>query len=350
MSKDASKRYDFLDFLRFIAAGTVVLQHTYQRVDKSFGYFTSNYVNIGVFGVTVFFLVSGFIIPASIEKYNSLPKFWISRLFRLYPFYLAIMLSSLVLISFNLIDMEFPSFKALMANLVMMAKFMGQPPFYGSFWTLSVEMIFYGIVSIIFLMGFIKRSSAIAYSAMGVTFLLGVIGTTYFGLFDKGWGTCLNLSTMFVGTVLYRLHKNEISAREFYSVFACLIFITLNITYWNLVYRTHPLLKFVPYTSATLGAFAVFLICYYLKELKYPRALVYLGVISYSIYLNQDIIYRIIPQTNYPLLTMVIWLTALLILSMFTYNFIEKPFIKLGRRTKKEELKGTDKPLLEKAA
>jgi peptidoglycan/LPS O-acetylase OafA/YrhL len=260
------------------------------------------------------------------------------------------MLSSLVLISFNLIDMEFPSFKALMANLVMMAKFMGQPPFYGSFWTLSVEMIFYGIVSIIFLMGFIKRSSAIAYSAMGVTFLLGVIGTTYFGLFDKGWGTCLNLSTMFVGTVLYRLHKNEISAREFYSVFACLIFITLNITYWNLVYRTHPLLKFVPYTSATLGAFAVFLICYYLKELKYPRALVYLGVISYSIYLNQDIIYRIIPQTNYPLLTMVIWLTALLILSMFTYNFIEKPFIKLGRRTKKEELKGTDKPLLEKAA
>jgi peptidoglycan/LPS O-acetylase OafA/YrhL len=336
MTKDASKRYDFLDFLRFAAAFAVVSQHVFQRTFKSFGYFTSNYFNMGVFGVTIFFLVSGFIIPASIEKSGSLAKFWRSRLFRLFPFYLAVIFASLLLIQFGLIDEKFPTWPALIANIVMFAKFLGQPLFYGSFWTLSIEMIFYTIVSVIFVAGLIKRSSLIAYAAMAVTFLLGVVGTTYFGLFDKGWGTCLNLSTMFVGTVLYRLHKNEISPKEFYGVFACLIFVTLNITFWNLTYRTQPMLKFVPYTAATLGAFALFLICYYFRNLKYPSAMVYLGVISYSIYLNQDIIYRIIPKTEYPVLTAAIWLAGIFVLSVITYTYIEKPFIKLGRGSKQE--------------
>ncbi|MBX6766364.1 MAG: acyltransferase, partial [Actinomadura rubrobrunea] len=39
----------------------------------------------GHYGVLVFFLVSGYIVPASLERHGSVRAFWISRFFRLYP-------------------------------------------------------------------------------------------------------------------------------------------------------------------------------------------------------------------------------------------------------------------------
>ena len=36
----------------------------------------------------VFFLVSGYIIPASLERKGSVRGFWVSRAFRLYPLYI----------------------------------------------------------------------------------------------------------------------------------------------------------------------------------------------------------------------------------------------------------------------
>jgi peptidoglycan/LPS O-acetylase OafA/YrhL len=37
------------------------------------------------YGVFVFFLVSGYIVPASLERKGSVHSFWVSRVFRLYP-------------------------------------------------------------------------------------------------------------------------------------------------------------------------------------------------------------------------------------------------------------------------
>jgi peptidoglycan/LPS O-acetylase OafA/YrhL len=37
------------------------------------------------YGVFVFFLVSGYIVPASLERKGSVHGFWVSRVFRLYP-------------------------------------------------------------------------------------------------------------------------------------------------------------------------------------------------------------------------------------------------------------------------
>jgi len=42
----------------------------------------------GSYGVFVFFLISGYIVPASLERKGSVPTFWVSRMFRLYPLYL----------------------------------------------------------------------------------------------------------------------------------------------------------------------------------------------------------------------------------------------------------------------
>lgn len=47
----------------------------------------SPYLNYGSFGVAVFFLISGFVIPFSLKKLSS-PAFLIARAFRIYPVYI----------------------------------------------------------------------------------------------------------------------------------------------------------------------------------------------------------------------------------------------------------------------
>src|ERR1700734_4273227 len=77
-------RLAWLDVMRGLAALAVVFNH--------FGYFLPpavknpvyQWINPGDYGVFVFFLISGYIVPASLERKGSVRTFWVSRLFRLY--------------------------------------------------------------------------------------------------------------------------------------------------------------------------------------------------------------------------------------------------------------------------
>src|ERR1700722_7683927 len=83
-----ASRLSWLDVLRGVAALAVVFNH--------FGYFLPpvvknsvyQWINPGDYGVFVFFLIRGYIVPASLERKGSVRTFWVSRLFRLYPLYL----------------------------------------------------------------------------------------------------------------------------------------------------------------------------------------------------------------------------------------------------------------------
>ena len=82
------RRLAWLDAMRGFAALCVVFDHmgdvVLQRVHD--GVYTV--VDTGQYGVFVFFLVSGYIIPASLERKGSVRGFWVSRGFRLYPLYI----------------------------------------------------------------------------------------------------------------------------------------------------------------------------------------------------------------------------------------------------------------------
>src|SRR5437868_796900 len=77
----------FLDALRGIAVGLVVVQHIGQLTSPRFRDLSTDWAQLGQMGVMVFFLCSGFIIPATLERNDSLATFWVSRFFRLYPLY-----------------------------------------------------------------------------------------------------------------------------------------------------------------------------------------------------------------------------------------------------------------------
>lgn len=77
-------RYLELDALRGIAALAVVLFHfTMYRPEAGYGFV------LGVTGVDLFFIISGFVILLSLEKTRDWKEFLLDRFSRLYPAYWA---------------------------------------------------------------------------------------------------------------------------------------------------------------------------------------------------------------------------------------------------------------------
>ena len=57
----------FLDLIRGIAALAVFFQHAGEGLWPEFAIFSHDWFNVGKFGVVIFFLTSGFVIPLSLE-------------------------------------------------------------------------------------------------------------------------------------------------------------------------------------------------------------------------------------------------------------------------------------------
>ncbi|MFC7107853.1 acyltransferase family protein [Nonomuraea rubra] len=86
-SAPSAARLAWLDALRGIGALAVVAEHLLPWFLPALRPY---WFSLGVYGILVFFLVSGYIIPTSLERHGDVRAFWISRFFRLYPLYLAV--------------------------------------------------------------------------------------------------------------------------------------------------------------------------------------------------------------------------------------------------------------------
>lgn len=70
-----ASRYAYIDMIRGIAALAVVLAHCLERGYPGFRTFQGNVLDFGRFGVIAFFVVSGFVIPVSLQRAGSLNSF-----------------------------------------------------------------------------------------------------------------------------------------------------------------------------------------------------------------------------------------------------------------------------------
>ena len=82
------ERLDFLDGARGLAALLVLAEHGLAASLPDFLKSTPvGHGNLGKAGVLLFLLISGFIIPASLEQGGSNTRFWLRRFCRLFPAY-----------------------------------------------------------------------------------------------------------------------------------------------------------------------------------------------------------------------------------------------------------------------
>lgn len=139
--------------------------------------------NLGPFGVALFFLISGLVIPISLEKHSRI-SFIGARLLRIYPTYAAAVLieCAVLYVAAHAWGREWSyGWKAVLSNALLIYDLIGQPSIDLVNWTLSIELKFYLLVAL--LAPAIRRGNAaallgVACCIMGANALMawGVIG------------------------------------------------------------------------------------------------------------------------------------------------------------------------------
>jgi peptidoglycan/LPS O-acetylase OafA/YrhL len=185
-------RLAWLDALRGFAALCVVFDHGSTLLLLPARSFLYQWLDLGQYGVFVFFLVSGYIVPASLERKGSIRGFWISRAFRLYPMFLVALVLSAVAYEARLGTVANAGrhpVAAVLGWLFMLQNVTAGVNVPLTVWTLSYEMVFYLLLAGLFAWGLHRRSGwyatgfAVAAVAVG-----GILPMAAFGSWSRYGG------------------------------------------------------------------------------------------------------------------------------------------------------------------
>lgn len=294
MKSNDLERINFLDGLRGIAIILVILFHAYSRWPDLYPYKNSfqNFLlfRYGWMGVELFFLISGFVILMTLEKCSSFSDFITRRWLRLFP--AMFICSFLIYLSVDFFY-ERPAGKPNYLDILPGIMFIHPSAFKilklslkdleGAFWSLYVEVSFYFTFGILY--WFLKEIKAIFIIILLflITFainyysdintianlahkILRVTGFIYFGWFASG-------------SLFYKFHKSK---KPVYFFSAILIGIFSSFTFKGLNISTGIIGSFITVF------FASSLVLNKLKKALSCRVLLFLGFISYPLYLIHE--------------------------------------------------------------
>ncbi|MGA5508947.1 acyltransferase family protein [Streptomyces umbrinus] len=386
-----SSRLGWLDALRGIAALVVVFDHSSYTFMADFRRELMPQFNTSRYGIMVFFLVSGYIIPASLERRGCVRTFWIGRIFRVYPLWAAVVT---VLLAVNLLgiaelrDVGQQSVAAVaVAHATMLQELLGTPNLLLILWTLSYEMAFYLLVVALFTVRLHQRSAAVAVTlavlaavsvAAGVTLqasaLSDLVGTgpliglasgslvvaiccasarapalRVFGGVLGGvlalalvplngtvplWEGLIILAVMFLGTAVYRAENGQSTWRYAAGTAVMVVACAVGSAYW---YGDDDHFTRRGWIVAFLLAVLTFGAGLLSRHRRIPRLLTGLGTISYSVYLVHPVLLTVIDSTigrrrQDNLALEAAFFTVLLPLCLLTHRYIEAPGQTWGRR------------------
>lgn len=177
----------------------------------------SSPVNLGAFGVALFFLISGFVIPLSFQSYGRL-DFLIARFFRIYPTYWIGLSASLVvlMIGGSLLGMPFPhsAVEVLYGYLIGARDIAFVKSVDGVVWTIEIELKFYLICALI--APWLREGSLKVFwipcvllliaCTLGVVLIPSATATTlYFALLSAPY-----LLFMFIGVAFNFLYRGKL--------------------------------------------------------------------------------------------------------------------------------------------
>lgn len=343
-----------LTFPRFLLAIAVVIYHFGLHLsffkDKIWGSFLS-YAGVCV---SFFFFLSGLVLTYNyLNKDFSLKGFYFKRFSRLYPTYIITLLITFALMFIFLNQLPtntisfFSNLFGLQAWYVGYALELNFPS-----WSLSVEFFFYFLFPFI-----IKILKKISFKNAAILTLviwtLGLIqhAVLMYGYYDEErwfvnqfilYFPLFHLSTFIAGTwtgyLILKIQKNQNLIKNLWPltwIGSCLFLYLMS---------TDNLIRLLGHNGAFVPIFA--LICIGLsfpdKLIKYifgNRLSVFLGNISYSIYMWQFIVYlvftRITNTIELTSLNFFIYLLTLILVSAITYKTFEVPVNRFLNKTKK---------------
>ena len=284
---NSSNRLAEVDALRGIAAAAVVCYHLVFRYDELYGHAAKipEILHAGQYGVQLFFMISGFVIFLTLNRVKHPADFLVSRFSRLYPtFWAALILTTGAVYLGGLAGREIGGLHTL-ANALMFHEYFGVPHVDGVYWTLTVELTFYFWVYLFFLFGRLNSFDVCALPIISVAVLEQTIGGLGFAILNKIL-IAKHLPFFIAGIAIFKLSAGQRSLRVW-----MIIAITLATT--GLLYSTDHLLLFGVFYMVFYAAVTGRLV--FLRG----RGIVWLGAISYPLYLLHQNIGYVIIQYSY---------------------------------------------------
>ncbi|MEU6806936.1 acyltransferase family protein [Streptomyces neyagawaensis] len=390
-SPAGGSRLGWLDALRGIAALVVVFDHASYTFAADLRRELMPQCNTGRYGIMVFFLVSGYIIPASLERRGCVRTFWIGRVFRVYPLW-AVVVTVLLALQFSGLaeprDVGRQSAVSVaVAHATMLQELLGTPSLLLVLWTLSYEVSFYLLVVALFTVRLHRRSEVVAIvlavlAAASVATGVGLPRSALSGLVGTGplivavsvtmgvaiccasarspvlrvlggvlggvqalvlvafngtvppWEGLVILAVMFLGTAVHRAEKGQCGGLVVAVTAAVVVVCAVGSA---AAYGDDDHFTRRGWIVAFLLAVLTFGAGLLSRRRHVPRLLVALGTVSYSVYLVHPLLLAVVDgtigrrgQDSLPLV--LAFYTVLLPLCLLTYRLVEAPSQEWGRR------------------
>lgn len=317
----------------------VVFQHACQLVQDSgsrqYALILDN-INLGRFGVVLFFLISGLVIPFSFRGETPLRNFAISRFFRLYPVYwLSIPVLAVVAVARGMhVDLAMA-----LSNLTMMQALWGGTDIGPGYWTLAYEMLFYFLCAFLFWRGLLGDSRLNAIIVLGCLAIPGLpLAIEIGGGGDRYVSSaCFFIALFFLGMLLRRAFVDHCAAARRWSLLLAPLTMVVGVMLgnWHMPAGGNPYLGPLQVSLGHALPVAVFAAVLWLKP-NPPKAVMYLGTISYSLYLFQDVglifLAKIAPPADWPTGYVVAVIVVSTAIAAVVYRWLEQPMIAIGRR------------------
>ena len=356
MSDNSTKIYiEAIDCYRGLAALFVTTIHL--NINTLFG---NTLFKNGLF-VQLFFVISGYVLYINyhkkLENLSSFRQFLKKRFLRLYPLHLFFLLLFLILEVCKLIAAQYfgiipnrpvfveNNFSSFVYNLFLIQNFFGSPGSYnGPSWSISAEFFTY----IIFAFTIIFFKKKLIYILILYIFIFIFYFSNFFN-YDwgyNGWLSCMysfSIGVIFAKIYLYK--KLILKTYLINSIFLITLILTIFfIGNKTLDYYMPFLFGYLLYITSSLSKISL------IYKIVFNKFLIFLGKISYSIYLSHVLIYWCMTQfmkiiIKWPsesnesmhvlkftaiegTIFFCIFIFLTISISIFTYSKIEKRFYK----------------------
>ncbi|QHI36903.1 hypothetical protein IMCC3317_22730 [Kordia antarctica] len=346
------KRFYELDALRGIATVIVVLCHFMLfREDAQIGF--RLFTNI----IDIFFILSGFVIFMTLTKIKSSKDFIINRLARLYPTYWVVVTFTFCLILFHQTfseDFAHITLSDYLANMTMFQFYIGYADLDGPYWTLIIEMLFYIVMLIIFILKCQKyiHHIGIVASSLLAFFAYYPLPSAYETLFTNALldiPLLQYIPLFFAGILFYNIFiKDDHKLLKYVGVAFYLVAQIMLFDYSGRAQYFMSHLEYGVMLTIYFGLFVLFIN----GKLKFivSKPTVFLGKISYALYLIHQFltISFLIPYLeeswgiNFWIASIVIALPIAIALAALITYYVEVPVNKYVRNKYRKDIIRTE--------
>jgi peptidoglycan/LPS O-acetylase OafA/YrhL len=273
-------------------------------------------------------------------------RFAVGRFFRLYPLYWVSLVAVLVIYQFQH-DALTPAFQTntvlhAIVNVTMIQELVGVPHAIGLYYTLTVELVFYALCAALFAFGLLGQSVRNAWVVLGGSVVAGTVAPYVIGHRAPMAGL-FYVSSMFIGTVVYRYSTGYARLFDVQVLVAAIGIFGLVGCYVNYVHFTDrndaDLFTFQGATIAWSIAYVFFFAAFAMRREQFPNPFLWLGRISYSLYLMHPLIVVAVAHWTQRPLAFVVVAVGSLALAEVTFRCIELPFQEIGRRVQARAVK-----------